>query len=119
MSLLEHLNIWYLYTVGTKRLEVFLLDSASVESKLRDVVQYSERQQPVDDFKRAGEFLRQFRRTVRKTHAASTAVLLTTTDLRPHVKRLIAAQFPAIPVASYQELAPDLSIIPIGRIKLT
>jgi type III secretion protein V len=43
-------------------------------------------------------------------------VLLTSADVRRALRKLIEPDFPNLAVLSYQELSPDLSIQPIGRI---
>jgi|SRR5215831_6315693 len=44
--------------------------------------------------------------------------ILTSIAVRPYLRRLIATEFPRIPVVAYQELAPDLNIQPVARISL-
>ncbi len=48
--------------------------------------------------------------------AAAGAVLLTTAEIRRYVRRLIEAAHPDLPVLSFQELAAEAQIRPIGRI---
>jgi type III secretory pathway component EscV/Tfp pilus assembly protein PilF len=50
---------------------------------------------------------------------AQNPVILTTTDIRRTVKRLIESDFPSLAVLSYQELSPDVSIQPMARISLS
>ena len=45
-------------------------------------------------------------------------VLLTSTDVRRYVKRLLENDFKAIPVLSYQELTSEINIQPLGKICL-
>lgn len=42
--------------------------------------------------------------------------ILTTQDLRPAVRQVLAHEFPTLPVLAYQELSPDMNIQPIARI---
>jgi type III secretion protein V len=46
------------------------------------------------------------------------AVLLTNAEIRRYVRHLVETEHPGLPVLSYQELAPEAQIRPIGRISL-
>jgi type III secretion protein V len=46
------------------------------------------------------------------------AVILTNAEIRRYVRRLVETAHPALPVLSYQELAPEAEIRPLGRISL-
>jgi type III secretion protein V len=46
------------------------------------------------------------------------AVLLTNAEIRRYVRRLVETEHPDLPVLSYQELAPEAEIRPLGRISL-
>jgi type III secretion protein V len=50
--------------------------------------------------------------------SASAPVILTTIDVRPALRDLIAHEFPRLPVLAYQELSPEMNIQPIARISL-
>ena len=45
-------------------------------------------------------------------------VLLTSMDIRRYVKKLVEPEFKHLPVLSYQELTPEISIQPLGRIQV-
>lgn len=45
-------------------------------------------------------------------------VLLTSMDIRRYVKKLVEPELTHLPVLSYQELTPEISIQPLGRIQL-
>ncbi|KWV58251.1 Low calcium response locus protein D [Bradyrhizobium macuxiense] len=45
-------------------------------------------------------------------------VLLTSIDIRRYVRKLVEADLYELPVLSYQELAPDISVQPLARIAL-
>ncbi|MDR1360116.1 MAG: type III secretion system export apparatus subunit SctV [Deltaproteobacteria bacterium] len=45
-------------------------------------------------------------------------VLLTSMDIRRYVRRLIEPEFYDLPVISYQELTPEITVQPVARIKL-
>jgi type III secretion protein V len=42
--------------------------------------------------------------------------ILTTQDVRPAVRRMLALRFPELPVLSYQDLSPELNIQALARI---
>ena len=44
--------------------------------------------------------------------------LLTPMDIRRYVKKLVEPELKHLPVLSYQELAPEISIQPLGRIHI-
>ena len=48
--------------------------------------------------------------------SATTPPVFTTSNVRPIFRELTALEFPQLAVLSYQELAPDMNIQPIGRI---
>ena len=50
--------------------------------------------------------------------AAPAFVLLTNAEIRRYVRRLVETQHPELPVLSYQELAPEVEIRPLGRISV-
>lgn len=45
-------------------------------------------------------------------------VLLTSMDIRRYVRRLIESDLPHLAVLSYQELPPEVTILPLGRIEM-
>jgi type III secretion protein V len=45
-------------------------------------------------------------------------VLLTNAEIRRHVRRLVEAEHPELAVLSYEELAPEAEIRPLGRISI-
>jgi type III secretory pathway component EscV len=47
------------------------------------------------------------------------AVLLTNAEIRRYVRRLVETEHPDLPALSYQELAPEAQIRPVGRISLS
>jgi type III secretion protein V len=50
--------------------------------------------------------------------APAGTVLLTNAEIRRYVRRLVETEHPGLPVLSYQELAPEAQIRPVGRISL-
>lgn len=54
-----------------------------------------------------------------RPHGAQRPVILTTSDIRRYVRKLLEYEFtPPFTVVSYQELAPELNIEPVARISL-
>ena len=107
--------ITYNYTRGSS-LNVLLLDAVTIEGELRPITRLRN-DCAVYEFPLAPQFLRELRGALGKLRAAGNLpVLLTSSDLRPHLRRLIAAQFPRLAVLSYEELTPDSSIVPLDRL---
>jgi len=52
------------------------------------------------------------------TKLSSKPVLLTSLDIRRYVRVITEKEMPTLPVLSYQELTPDISIHPLGRVSL-
>ncbi|TJW37462.1 MAG: EscV/YscV/HrcV family type III secretion system export apparatus protein, partial [Mesorhizobium sp.] len=46
-------------------------------------------------------------------------VLLTSIDIRRYLRKIIEVDLYGLPVLSYQELAPDISVLPLARISLS
>ncbi len=63
----------------------------------------------------ASRLLAQIGEFVRGEHGASM-VLLSSMDVRRHLRKLTEAEYADIPVLSYQELVPDLQLIPVGQL---
>lgn len=109
----EHLRnflkryISFKFTRGTSKLWVYLIDPA-VEAWLENC------DDPMGD-DRLSHWLMDARRKI-DNNDQRRPVILTGTRLRGRVRRLIAAEFPRIPVLSYQELTPDMDLEPIARI---
>jgi len=50
--------------------------------------------------------------------AGASAPILTQTDIRRFVRKLIETDFPNVPVVSFAELLPEVSLRPIARASL-
>jgi type III secretion protein V len=50
--------------------------------------------------------------------AASSMLLLTQADVRRFVRRLVEVDMPDVSVLSYQELAPEVTVQPLGRVSV-
>lgn len=49
----------------------------------------------------------------------ANVVLLCSMDVRRHLRKLTEIEFPALPVLSYQELVPDVRLVPLGQLTAT
>ena len=100
-------------TAGT--LSVVLLDP-SIEEAVRDSIQRtaggSYLAMPPD---LAREVLEAIRSACEEEGAGGRAVLLTQADVRRFVRRLVEVELPDVTVLSYQELAPEVTVQPLGR----
>jgi type III secretion protein V len=47
------------------------------------------------------------------------AVILTSSEIRRYVRRLVESEYPQLAVVSYQELSPETQLQPLGRIKVS
>jgi type III secretion protein V len=63
------------------------------------------------------QFLKNIRAEVGNLDAVPhRPVMLTSMDIRRYVRRLIEAEFPDLMVLSYQELTPEITVQPLGKI---
>lgn len=113
----------YTYTNGTGRLPVYLFDPESEK-----LAQSSVRQTPagvhlaltpdvnrnlVNNLHRVEESNRQL------ISEGPRPVILTSLDLRRHLRTHLAAEFPDLPIMSLPELTANVSVQPVGEIRLT
>lgn len=113
----------YTYTNGTGRLPVYLFDPESEK-----LAQSSVRQTPagvhlaltpdvnrnlVNNLHRVEESNRQL------ISEGPRPVILTSLDLRRHLRTHLAAEFPDLPIMSLPELTSNVSVQPVGEIRLT
>ena len=111
--------ISYKYSGGQNILAVYLLDQ-DVENTVRKAIRQTS----------GGSYLALDPATMKKIidkikqevgDLATTTqkpVLLTSMDIRRYVKKFIEQELPELPVLSYQELTPETTIQPLGRISL-
>lgn len=92
------------YTRGRSTLTVYLVDP-SIEREVTAGPLSPAREQEVLDAVREEVGI-----------APTEGAILTTIDVRSALRRLIASEYPQLPVLAYQELSPDLNIQPISRI---
>lgn len=108
-----------MYSKGQNMLPAILLDP-SVEETIRKAIRQTS----------AGAFLaldpdttQRFLRAVTESAGKYTAntqkpVLMASMDIRRYVRRLIEGEHYGLPVVSYQEVTPEISIQPVSRIRL-
>jgi type III secretion protein V len=99
-------------------LYVHLLDPA-IEDAVRDAVQRT----PTGSYLAmapdvAREVLEAARRTCIPVIPGHPPVLLTQADVRRFVRRLLEVELPHLTVLSYQELAPEVTVHPVGRVRV-
>ena len=112
-------QISYMYSKGQNMLPAILMDP-SVEETIRKAIRQTS----------AGAFLALDPDTSRRFIVAVGAaagdyrkhvqmpVLLASMDIRRYVRRLIEGEHYRLPVVSYQELTPEISVQPMNRIRL-
>jgi hypothetical protein len=98
------------YTRGRNTLDVFLLHPA-IEDQI-----YSWNGAPPSADSRT-EILDAVREQL-TGHSSTSAVVLTTVEIRRPLRELLRHAFPDLSVLSYQELSPDINIYPVSRISL-
>ncbi|TXH69844.1 MAG: EscV/YscV/HrcV family type III secretion system export apparatus protein [Thiothrix sp.] len=113
----------YTYTNGTGRLPVYLFDPESEK-----LAQSSVRQTPAgvhlaltpDVNRNLVNNLRMLEENNRQMIAEGPRpVILTSLDLRRHLRTHLAAEFPDLPIMSLPELTSNVSVQPVGEIRLT
>ncbi|MFK8067896.1 MAG: type III secretion system export apparatus subunit SctV [Gammaproteobacteria bacterium] len=103
---------------NNKVLPVYLLDPGT-EEKLRNSI----RQTPqgvnlaleVDESK---TFLGAIADLINGSDRKGNVALITTVDLRCHIRKLTELEFHDLPILSFQELAPQVTVQPLGKISL-
>jgi len=98
-------------------LGVFLVDP-SIESAVRDSIQ---RTSTGSYLAMPPDMARDVIAAVRRHAAEAPAgpvVLLTQADVRRFVRRLVEVELPDVVVLSYPELAPEVTVQPLGRVEL-
>lgn len=112
--------ISYKYSLGQSVLSVYLLDP-EIEDMVRGAIkQTSAGSYLALDPDSVQLILHSMRSTIQPTPpGGQPPVLLTAIDVRRFVRKLIEAEFPDLPVVSFQEIVPEIRIQPLGRVQLT
>ena len=104
---------------GTNKLVVFLLHR-DIETAIRDSTRHTATGSYVDP---EPDHLRKILDAIREPLGelpddVQVPQILTVMEIRSSVRRLVAPSMPRLNVVSYQEMAPDTDIQPVGRISL-
>jgi type III secretion protein V len=104
---------------GTNQLVVFLLHP-KIEKSIRDSIRHTATGSYIDlelaDLPKILHAIRDAWRSL--PDGVQAPQILTPMEIRSSVRRLVAHSIPGLHVVSYQELRPDVSIQPLGRISL-
>jgi type III secretion protein V len=112
-------QISFRFAAGQSTLAVYLLD-APIEDAIRGAIQ---RVAGGSYLALEPELAQDIIRSVRAEigtppPTAQPPVILTTMELRRFVRKLLEVELPGLSVLSYQELSPDLTVQPLGRIAI-
>jgi type III secretion protein V len=112
--------ICHKYSQGQPTLSAYILDP-EIENIIRDAIKKTSTDSYMDlDFNAAKLILQSVREVVAPTsYSNPSAVILTAIDTRRFFQELIKLEFMDIFVISYQEINPETSIQPLGKIKLS
>jgi type III secretion protein V len=111
--------ISYRFTEGRDTLFVYLLDP-----EIEDVIRGAIRRTSTGSFLSldpaiAHDILEALRREIANLPpTAQKPVIITDMELRRFVRKMVELEFPTLSVLSYQELAPELNVQPVGRISM-
>jgi flagellar biosynthesis component FlhA len=98
------------YTAGKSALEAYLLDR-EIEAMIMKPA--AEREEETERFLAALRAEREL-----APSGVSSPVVLTSIETRTAAREIIAGEHPRLPVIAYQELTPDLNIVPVSKIRL-
>ncbi len=112
-------QISYQYGTSLNMLPAYLLDTA-LEDEIRAAIrQTSAGAYLTLDPHTSARFLERLKAEVGVfPHVPPIPVLLTSMDIRRYVRKLIETEYEDMPVISYQELTPEVTVQPLGRISL-
>ena len=111
--------ISYKFSRGQNILAVYLLDEGLEESIRKAVRQTSAGAYLALEPRTVKAFLESVRREVGNlSESNQKPVLLTSLDVRRYTRKLIEQEFPELPVLSHQELTEEITIQPLGRIRI-
>ncbi|WP_461211035.1 type III secretion system export apparatus subunit SctV [Desulfocurvus sp. DL9XJH121] len=111
-------QISYKYTGGTNLLAVVLLDPAVEEEVRKSIRQTSAGAFLALEPDKARKILAGLKETVGDYRKRKQLpVILASMDIRRYIRKLVEKEFYDLAVVSYQELTPEVSVHPIGRIR--
>ena len=112
-------QISYMYSKGQNMLPAVLLDPNVEETIRKSVRQTSAGAFLALDPETTQIFMASLKEFASETNLTYTQkpVLITSMDIRRYVRRLIEGDYYSLPVVSYQELTPEISVQPVGRIR--
>ena len=111
-------QISYQFSAGQNILPAYLIES-SIEEKIRGAIrQTSGGSYLALDSESAHQFVDSVKKTVGTlTDHQQNPVLVTATDIRRYVRKLIELEIYDLPVLAYQELTQEMTIQPLGKIR--
>jgi type III secretion protein V len=120
-ALAEHVRaalrrqISFAHTGGAPLLRAYFLDSL-IEDTIRDSVQHHA---TGDTLALQPDLAADIVKSVGQATANTAAVIVTSTDVRLHLRHLIAEQHPKVSVLSYQEIEPAVKLESLGQITVS
>ena len=112
-------QISYQYGTALNVLPAYLLDDAAEDELRAAIRQTSSGSYLALEPERSALLLKNLQEEVGELPAAPPLpVLLTSMDIRRYLRKLIEAVYYDLPVLSFQELTPEISVQPLGRILL-
>ena len=126
IMLVEHIRsslsrqISYQYSVGYNILPAILLDGEIEETIRNSVRQTSVASYIALDPDISDKIVERIRSVAGESlPGKNQAVLITTMDIRRYVRRLIEGVLPELPVLSYQEVTPEITLQPLGKVTIS
>ena len=108
--------ITFRLTAGTGHLDVVLLDSLVEDTVRRAITRTAAGAFLALPPQAARDILAAIRGAVERRPAATPAVVLTQTDIRRFVRKLIESELPEVWVVSFAELLPEVALKPAARV---
>ncbi len=112
-------QISYQYGTSLNMLPAYLLD-ASLEDEIRSAIRQTSAGAYLSlDPNISARFLQMLKTEIGVfPQVPPIPVLLTSMDIRRYVRKLVETEYEDLPVISYQELTPEVTVQPLGRISL-
>jgi hypothetical protein len=111
-------QISYKYSGGAGQLRAYSLGDEIEKLMLPHATHTDKAVRPELDEKYRDRILDAIRAQVGFSPTDPSPVILTSSTVRPYLRRAIVSELPQVPVVAYQELVPDLKIEEVGRISL-